>query len=417
MPEAPTAAPAAPPSAPAAPAAPDAPAISVTPAAVDKGPAQPPPKPGSARDRMFSELRKRSGDTSEPSQPSTTPPDDSGGEPDAGGEAPPAGTTPPPAAADKGKKVSPWKMVDQYKARVTELEKQIADAKTASLAEKEKTEFTTKITELQKKLEEHESNLRFTDYQKSEEFKSKYQKPYEEAWVRAMNELGELTVTDPTTGNERNVSAEDMMELVRLPLAQARSRAQEVYGDFAEDAMVHRKEIRNLFSQQQQALEDAKKNGAEWEKQRNEKAAAERTATTTQIRDMWSKFNEAATKDEKVGHFFRPVDGDEEGNKRLAKGYELADKAFSANPLDPRLTPEQRAEVVKVHAAVRNRAAAFGRTMYQLQKANEMIESLKKQLGQFKSTVPGAGEGGREKTDAPASARDSVFGALRKIAH
>jgi hypothetical protein len=112
------------------------------------------------------------------------------------------------------------------------------------------------------------------------------------------------------------------------------------------------------------------------------------------------------------------VEGDEEANTRLKKGFEIADKAFSVNPLDPKLTPDQRQQIVQLHSAVRNRAAAFGRLVYQLEKSDATIAELKAALDKFKEAQPGAGE--PRDTTAPngsTSARGSVLEALRKIAH
>lgn len=401
------------------------PEIHVTaPAATDPGPPQPPPRKGSAKESLFKSLRQKAGveepqTTTNAPQTTTETPQTTTDTEQTTTETPQTTTETPPtsAAEEKGKKVSPWKLVDQYKSKVVELERQVAEARTSSLAVKEKEELSSKLAEAQKRLDEFEEERRFTNYQKDPEFQQKYEKPYVDAWKRAMAELGELTVEDQTTGQERPVSTQDILELVNLPLGKARELANKLYGEFADDVMGHRKEIKGLFDAQQAALDEAKKNGAEWEKQRTERMTQAQKQTASQIKELWAKFNDSAVKDERYGQYFKPVEGDEDGNTRLKKGYEMADRAFTVNPLDPSLTPEQRAEIVKLHAAVRNRAAGFGRLLYQHQKAQTRIAELEKQLGQFKGSVPGAGDAAREKTETPRSARDEVFGALHKIAH
>ena len=112
------------------------------------------------------------------------------------------------------------------------------------------------------------------------------------------------------------------------------------------------------------------------------------------------------------------MEGDEEANTRLKKGFEIADRAFSVNPLDPKLTPEQRQEVVRLHSAVRNRAAAFGKLVYQNEKLAAKAAELEAELAKYKNAQPGAGEPhGQQAATGPHSAKESVMADLRKLAH
>ena len=105
------------------------------------------------------------------------------------------------------------------------------------------------------------------------------------------------------------------------------------------------------------------------------------------------------------------------GNQRLAKGFELADRAFSENPLAPNLTAEQRRSIVERHAAVRNRAAAFGRLVYQNDQLTTERDALKKELAEFKSTVPGtAGSEGAPPSGTEVKGYARLRQGLEKIA-
>jgi hypothetical protein len=234
-----------------------------------------------------------------------------------------------------------------------------------------------------------------------------------------MAELGELTVAQ-SDGSERPLAPQDLLELVNLPLGKAREQANQIFGDFADDVMSARKEIRNLFEAQNKALDEARKNGAERDQKRQQEWTAAQETTKKQATELWNKINDEIIKDEKVGVYFKPIEGDTEGNERLKKGFDLADKAFSGlNAFDPRLTPEQRSEVIKIHAAVRNRCAAFGRLTYQNQKLQADLKSLQEELAKFKGAQPGAGEGARTQESTPhySSAKEAVFSELRKYAH
>ena len=288
-------------------------------------------------------------------------------------------------------------------------------AKTASLAETERKALSQRAEAAEKQLKELKDELSFRDYSTSDEFKSKFQAPYEAAWQRAMSDLKELTVDEG--GQPRPITADDMVQLVNLPLPQAREQAEAMFGPFANDVMAHRKEIKNLFEAQQSALKDARKTGAERAKQMSEQAQKQFEGIKSTIDQTWQTANESVVKDPEIGKYFTPVEGDEEWNNRLKKGFELVDKAMSINPANPKLTPEERASAVKRHAAMRNRAAAFGPMRYHLEKANARIAELETELAKYAESVPKTtGQSAEPAGEAAGSTRSVVFGALRKLA-
>lgn len=397
------------------------PEIKVTAPVVDKGPQHAPPKPGSAKDRMFKELRQKYGGET-PEEPEKKPQpqegDENKTEPEKTGETVEKTAEPGSPPGDK-KKVSPWKLVDEHKAARAKVEAELAELrKTVGDPAAIKKQLED-IQAVQKRNEELEQEIKYVNYSKSKEFQEKYQKPYEDAWKKWMGELGELVVADPATGSERPMKPEDLLELVNLPLQRARARADDVYGSFADDVMGARKELRALFDSQQNALEEARKNGDGYQARIKQAVEQQRQALAKEVGDVWTKANQQVLADEKISKFFKPVEGDEEGNKRLTAGYELADKAFAVNPFDPQLTPQQRAEIVQLHSAVRNRAAAFGRLSLQNQRLEKKLAALTAELNKYKSAEPPAagGQEAQPETKGHSSAREEVFAGLRKYLH
>lgn len=405
--------------------------------AIDRGPAPTPPqtKKGGAWDKMRGDLQKKAGfteaaaataqpKTSSVARPGATedqpPPEDSSVAPKDESTLPQdqqPGAAPSASTPAEKKKVSPWKLVEEYKQKLTKAESELLEARKAAPDPKAQEESKAALEKASKRLQELETEIRFVNYSKSQEFQDRFQKPYEDAWRKAMNELGELTMPD-ANGGERPISAQDMLALVNMPLKDARARAVELFGDFADDVMSHRKEIHNLFEAQQKALDDARKLGTQRDEQRQKAIAEWRERSQKEVNEVWTKANGEVLKDEKIAKFFKPLEGDEEGNKRLARGYELADKAFSGiDPRDPRLKPEQRAEIIQLHAAVRNRAAAYGRLQFWYDKAQTELTSLKAELAKYRNAEPGKGEGAKASVPANVSARDSIFAELRKRAH
>ena len=248
--------------------------IHVTPATVDTGPKAPPPKKGSAQERMFEKLRSRAKpqffETPDaPATPEQSPStaespngDNSAESPAPSGTAnsptPEGATTDPKSAPAKEGKKNPWKLVDEYKARATRAESELLESKKLGGDPAKIQEFQTTIQNLQKQNEDLEKEIRFTNYAKSSEFKSKYQEPYEKAWARAVKELSEVTITDPGTNQERAASLADLADIVQLPLGKARAAAESVFGPFADDVMAYRKEIIGLYEAQETALKEAR---------------------------------------------------------------------------------------------------------------------------------------------------------------
>jgi hypothetical protein len=374
-----------------APAAAPAKEIFVSQMPAAKEPAAP-AKKGSARDGVLSELRKRAkpepGTAAEPAAAVPAKAAEGLEDGDLAAEPEPHDPAAAAPAADK-KRVNPWKLVDEYKAKSKEYEAKIAEVEKRAIPESKMKEYQAQIEAGQARLKELEEEIRYVNFSKSEEFKSKYQQPYDAAWKRAMGELKELTIEEDG-GQTRPVAPADILSLVNKSLPEARKEAVEKFGDFADDVMAHRKEIRRLFDEQESALTEARTSGEKRESEMREKLQKERGEATTAIKDQWAKANEAAHADEKYGTYFKPVEGDEQGNQRLAKGFELADRAFSENPMAPGLTPEQRSSIVQRHAAVRNRAAAFGRLVHFIQQRDTTIAELKAELAKYDSAEPPA---------------------------
>lgn len=401
------------------------PSISVTPAAIDKGPVSAAPRTGSAKERMFNDLRKKAGAdevTPPVTPPVTSPKIEADKAPEWEGEPPPVDedgkVTTPPVVPDKKGKVSPWKLVDEHKAARLKAETELSELRKTLPDPIKFKEVEERAKTLEARAKELEDEIRFTNFSKSQEFKEKYQKPYEESWKRWMGELGELVIQDAASGEERPLTPSDILDLVNMPLQKAREQADAQFGSFANDVMLARKEIRGLYENQNKALAEAKTSGAERETKMQQAARESHEVLSKEITTHWTKANEMAKADEKFGKFFTPIEGDTEGNTRLTKGFEIADKAFSVNPLNPNLTSGQREQVVQLHSAVRNRAAAFGRLSYQNDKLSAELAALKEEFGKFKSLQPGAGDGQREKVQpVHSSAKDSVLSALRNIAH
>lgn len=333
--------------------------------------------------------------------------------PDAEEKAP---ETKPPELLDK-KKDSPWKLVDKFKQRTIALEQELQTLRSQVKDPKEAQVITQRLTQAEQRVQELEQEMRYHDFTKTNEFRTQYQEPYEKAWKAAISDLEGISFADPVTGQERALNAQDLIDIVGLPLGKARALATQLYGDFANDVMTHRKSILDLYQKQQSAIEDARKNGGEHLKQRNQQMQQARAAIAQETRTAFEAATKKGLEDPKYSRFLTPIEGDEAGNQQLERGYKFVDEAFKLNPSDPRLSKEDRAKIAEKHAVVRHRAAAFGRMRSQLLKAEAKIAALNKELDGFRSSNPGGGEGQAQRSGEPSqgSARDRLMGRLEKI--
>lgn len=343
-------------------------------------------------------------------EPGVTPDANENGSPPAGDK------TTPPATEGKPAKANPWKLYEAEKTARANAEKQIQELKSQLVPETERKAYEEKLSKLEARSKELEDEIRFVDYRKSKEFQEKYQQPYEEAIKRAMTELSEITITD-SAGVQRPTDVKDLLQLVAMPIEQARNVADEVFGKFADDVMAFRKEVKQHLANQNAALEDAKKNGGERDKLRQEQIQRATIQLKESVSKLWKEVNDAALNDEKFGQYFKPREGDEDWNRRLAKGFERTEKALAESAFNPNLTPEERKAILERHAAMKYRAASWGAVRNQLEKALAKNAELQKKLEQFQKSVPTPG-GSEKPSTTPVqtgSAKQRFMAGLDKL--
>lgn len=384
-----------------------------------------PPKRITARERMFSSLDKTAGvETSSPSPPSAKAEETKGDTP-AGDQTsspetkPPAGESAPEGTPEAGKpsKVSPWRLVETYKEKTKQLEAEVVDLKGRIKPETDYRVVQERAEKAEKALEEAQNILRLTKYEASSEYQEKHEKPWQGLWQKIAKNMAEIGVTDPTNGQQRPATVHDFELLVNAPLGRARQMAEELFGNFANDAMNLRGKVLDLWEAREQAVEEAKKNGAEHERQTKEQFEKQSTALRQEIHDSWQKSNKEVVEHEKYGHYFRPREGDQEWNQRLTKGTELVDRAFAT--LKPDFSgQESRAEVIKRHAVIRHRAIAFGPLRWENEQLRKERDSWKAKYEAISRSTPPAGQGAQRNSEAagaPRSAREAMFGRLEEL--
>lgn len=333
----------------------------------------------------------------------------------------------PTAAPDKRK--NPWKLYDAEKKRTVELETELQKLRGERVPDQERTGLMDRVTKAETRAKELEDHIRFVDYEKSSEFADKYHKPYVKAWTEAMGELSEITITDSQTQQPRAVTTEDMQALLSLPLGEAKKLADERFGEFADVAMQHRKAIRDLSKQRGEALESAKKNGGERQKQLTEQQQAQEATffrelgTVAQgiIKEMMEGPYAVDFKPISIPEGKQPTPEEKEWNEQIQRGYSEVEKYLVLNPqlLRNAKTPDERREIVAYQIALRNRAAAYPAMRRRSIRQAQRIKTLESELAKFDATTPSPTNGqSRQGGGAPptTSARSQREQKLRRLA-
>lgn len=269
-------------------------------------------------------------------------------------------------------------------AKYTDLEQKVPKT------EGERKQLAEQLSAIQKRYDELEQEVKYLNYERSGEYRDKYEKPYQDAIVRAHADVRELTVTeedrsqqpDLETGKyptrERAAVDGDFDEIYQLPLGPATKMAAKKFGPEAVSiVMQHRANIRSLAEKAVGALKEWKTNAA----QRAKEQETQTIQTRERINGLWSQVNNDLR--EKHKDLFSERDGDDKWNAELKKGVAMADAYFSDRSAHP---IEQR---VVFDAHVRNRLAAFPALVSENTRLKSELEQAKKDLEQLRGSAPG----------------------------
>lgn len=309
-----------------------------------------------------------------------------------------------------GKSAPSWKLVQTYKAEAKALKKELAELRNGSgnlpQIQEQLKSSVERAEAAEKRAKELSDHMRFLDYQRSDEFVKNHQQPWERACTKAAKDLAGLNLSD-ANGNARKATINDLMALCSMELGQAREQADAWFGSSADDVMDHRRKLNELMESQQLALEDAKKNGEEryktqtqsWQKLQEESA------------NLWQKFNK---EDAEKYDFLKPKEGDSEFNERLEKAKGVVEKAFSGNALDPKLSAEDRAKIIRAQVAVRNRAIGYSTLKLENTRLQKQLAEKDKALKEFQGSepTPGRGKNGVA-SSAPANPMDAAMARMK----
>jgi hypothetical protein len=264
--------------------------------------------------------------------------------------------------------------MEQLKTQVQELRNGNGGADVKALTEE--------LASTKKQLADYDNEIRLTRYERSNEYKEKYQKPYDNAVAQAYAEVKELIVYEPPAEEgqpprERQATPADFDEIYSLPLGAATKVAKQKFGDASFIVLQHRNAIKNAAKSALGAIEEHKTKGADFEQQQTAQQKMEQEGRDR----MFSQAIEALT--QKFPEYFGERDNDSEWNEHRTKGQQLADLAFSDRK---GLTPAQSSIL---DAQVYARLVGFPPLMHDYIKVKSELEKATKELEEIRKSAPG----------------------------
>ncbi len=328
--------------------------------------------------------------------------------------------------AEAGSEVKPdkpltgWQFGRQKEKEAKELQTKLEAAEARAKQLESKPHTPADDPERQKlaaRLEELESEIRFVNYEKSAEFRDKYQQPYQKKAQELTKEAGELIVDRPD-GTFTAMTSAEFWDVVTAPsLNDAVKAARALFPEDhtkANQVLAMRKEVKASWDSMQQAKEEYRTKGAEREKQnqlqeqqKRQQQEHETKAQAEARQSKWAEMNDAALKNPNLKEFFQAADDDAKGKELLTKGLKAADRAFGVgdrdtdgNLLGDDGKPVSEDDLIALHSVVRNKAGAFNYVANRYRAANARIAELEKELEQFRGSQP---TGGKPAADKPAN--------------
>lgn len=292
---------------------------------------------------------------------------------------------------------------DQFKAEIEKLK--------APKEDPEKKALTEKLEAETKRREELEQEMRFTNYEKSPEYKEKFEKPYTDAWNAGRSWVSQLKVTD-AEGNSRLATAQEFDTLMNLSFTDPDRASEEVaalFGNKSASVISHMLDVQKASRAATEASEMYRKQGSEREQQ----SVEFRKALEKKVSDRWLEHKKPDSIPDKWKPFLTPKDGDDDGNKMLEAGYRKFDEAMGLDARKAR-TESEREEILGKTAAQRHLAANARRLIKWVEQRDALIVDLQKELAAFKTSEPGAGDG-EPGAKAKGPAADTMAGALNAL--
>lgn len=264
--------------------------------------------------------------------------------------------------------------LSELETKHRELEKRIADSE---LKSKDTSVLVQRLADVEKQLQERESLVRELKQEASPEFKEKYEKPFAQAanYAKSQIEGLQMTVEPATESTPAKTTAatwDDFKVIYQMPANKAIPMIHKLFGDTASLVVSHYTELHKRQFEKDDALKEEQAKWGERQTQRESQEAKEREF----VQSQWTTINKAIA--DRKPEWYQPNPQDAEESKILADGYALVDAE-----------PKTMQERIIKDANIRNRAAAFTRMVYLVNKERDKVSELEATIAELRGSEPG----------------------------
>ena len=394
-----------------------------------------PPAPSSRRDERGKFTKPADKPAAEVKPPGETKPPEGETKPPEGGTNPTGDEPPKPVRAAELRTAYEGlkkKVNEELQPTIQKLQAKIKQFETK--APEDTAPVLEKIKTLEARNAELEKTMALVDYEQSNDYQTKYEKPYADMWGKAAAAFNQLTVKEPTGTNPdtgeptfsvRRATEADLIKLGALPLSELDEAAQAMFGPSAPRAVQYIERLRDLAEAKQTAIIEAKQKAGEWKSQRSLESS---NALKNRVA-AWAGINKSLQ--EKFPKAFVPESGDADDAAAHTKGFALADLMFlGASELKPEQIealpesfrdavkanqPLTEAQKVQLHALARLKMANHDRKVAALKKANARIAELENTLADYEESEPSAKTAGGGPRTITKSWDEQVADELRQM--
>lgn len=253
------------------------------------------------------------------------------------------------------------------------------DAKMQQLESRLKT-LTEDHQRLSSERGELHKRLTAIDFRNSEDYKSKYVAPYEQAYKNGVDFVTQLSVKEGE--EERAATQADFDMLRKLPLGARIKQARQMFGDYGGDVLTFVREMENISSA---ANREADERAANWDKEQAE-IRAKQEQEGAQYDELHRSALDGIKTHEEFGKWVSESADDPEFTKVLteAKGdFEQLKTDLQGG----KLTPQERAARV---AMLESHAIGFRPAIYQVQVLEKKLADAMAELEKLRGADPGA---------------------------
>lgn len=258
-------------------------------------------------------------------------------------------------------------------------------------------EYTEKLTAYEKQIEAERKRAKDLDdkirqiaYEHSDEYKTQYVQPIIDAVKLGQKAVTGMVYSD-SEGNTRAATAEDFNEVLSATdFTKARQIAKARFPEDAMEVMSLWKDVMKEVGRKDEAL-------VKWQNEagiRDQQRVAQEKTVSESRNKIWEVSNRAA--EEKYPQFFKPIEGDDEGNSILAQGFNRARAVFNGGKMlddngnEITLSDE---DMVKLHSEAYMKIAGFNRLARSNRMMQKQIDELKAKIDGYEKSAPKGGDG------------------------